>query len=58
MAGANIFVVYSAADPNNVTLSPRSGLGHFQSLYNPQAQVSLLPGSGISNGKLVANVRC
>ena len=58
MAGANIFVIYAAADGKNVTLSPRSGQGHKQPEANQQAQVSLLDGSGISNGVMTANVRC
>ncbi|RHZ60851.1 hypothetical protein CDV55_106235 [Aspergillus turcosus] len=57
MAGANIFVMY-AASANNVTVSPRSGKGHFQPGYNPEAEIELLDGTGISNGYMTANVRC
>lgn len=58
MKGANIFIVYSDADGQNVTVSPRLGQGNFQPQFNSQAQVSLLEGSGISNGMMTANVRC
>ena len=58
MAGANIFVVYADASGTNVTLSPRLGLGNFQPLFNSDAQVVLLEGSGIANGQMTANVRC
>jgi len=58
MKGANIFIVYSDSDGQNVTISPRLGLGNFQPQFNSQAQVSLLEGSGISNGVMTANVRC
>ena len=58
MRGANIFIVYSDSDGQNVTLSPRLGQGNFQPQFNSQAQVSLLEGSGISNGLMTANVRC
>lgn len=56
MAGANILVVYPNGD--NVTVSPRLGMGEIQPLYNSDAQVSLLGGSGVQNGVITANVRC
>lgn len=57
MAGADIFVLYSAPS-ENVTISPRSGTGHVQPRHNPKAQLSLLEGSGIQDGLITANVRC
>ncbi|KAL4867842.1 hypothetical protein BDV12DRAFT_170677 [Aspergillus spectabilis] len=57
MAGADIFVLYSASS-ENVTISPRSGTGHILPQYNSEAQVSLLEGSGIQDGMMTANVRC
>ncbi|KAL3444344.1 hypothetical protein BJX65DRAFT_297666 [Aspergillus insuetus] len=57
MANADMFVLY-AASSQNVTLSPRSGTGHVPPQYNPQADVSLLDGSGIEDGVMTANVRC
>lgn len=59
MAGSNIFVVYADSKGSNVTLSPRSGVGHVQPKFNRGAvQPSLLDGSGIANGIMTANVRC
>ena len=58
MSGSNMFVVYTSADGQNVTLSPRLGTGHSMPEYNQAANVSLLAGSGVSNGVMTANVRC
>ncbi|KAJ6110144.1 hypothetical protein N7486_002379 [Penicillium sp. IBT 16267x] len=58
MQGANIFVVYASSDGNNVTVSPRLGAEHVMPLYNSQAQLSVLNGSGINNGVMTANIRC
>lgn len=58
MAGANMFVVYSDAAGDNVTVSPRLGKGHVQPLFNPNAKISVMEGSGIQNGTMTANVRC
>lgn len=58
MAGSNIFVVYSSADGKNVTLSPRTASGHTQPRFNSAARAILLGGSGITNGTMVANIRC
>jgi len=58
MPGANIFIVYADADGKNVTLSPRLGIAQVEPLYDSAAQVSLLEGSGISNGVMTANIRC
>lgn len=58
MTGSNIFVVYTSNGGKNVTLSPRLGTGHVEPQFNSKAEVSLLDGSGISNGKMIANVKC
>ncbi|OJJ42161.1 hypothetical protein ASPZODRAFT_29416 [Penicilliopsis zonata CBS 506.65] len=60
MQGANIMLVYTAPDGHNVTVSPRLGVEHVMPLYNPQARVALLGGSGInsSTGAMTANIRC
>lgn len=58
MSGANIFVIYASADGSNVTLSTRRGTGHTEPQFSSNAQVSLLEGSGIVNGKMIANVKC
>ncbi|KAF2680400.1 iron reductase domain protein [Lentithecium fluviatile CBS 122367] len=57
MSGSNIFVVYTAGN-GNVTISPRLGTGEREPNFNSNAQVTLLEGSGVSNGKMVANVKC
>ena len=57
MAGANIFVIYSDGN-GNVTLSPRHGEGEFEPEHDNTANVTLLEGSGIHKGKMVANVLC
>ena len=58
MAGSNIFVVYPNSAGTNMTLSPRTGVGEVEPNYNPNAQVTLLSGSGISGGIMTANVKC
>ncbi|KKK22513.1 hypothetical protein AOCH_001732 [Aspergillus ochraceoroseus] len=58
MAGANIFLLYTAASSQNVTLSPRVGMGHVMPKYNAEDQITLLAGSGVQNGIMTANVRC
>jgi hypothetical protein len=58
MKGANIFMIYANAAGTNVTLSPRLGTGNQQPSADTTAEVTLLDGSGISAGMMVANVRC
>lgn len=58
MAGANIFIVYADAAGTNVTLSPRLGTGEVQPKSDTTAEVTLLGGSGITDGVMIANVRC
>lgn len=58
MSGSNMFVIYTSADGNNVTLSPRSSSGYDMPTLNSDTQVELLEGSGVSNGIMTANVKC
>lgn len=58
MSGSNIFAVYTSSDGKNVTLSPRLAGGYTLPRFNSDAKATLLEGSGISDGKMVANVRC
>ncbi|KAI7978312.1 hypothetical protein EIK77_001255 [Talaromyces pinophilus] len=58
MQGSNIFLVYGNGNGNNITVSPRLGGAYVEPLYNSKAQVTLLDGSGISNGTVTANIRC
>lgn len=57
MAGAEIFVMYQDGN-GNVTLSTRNGQGHVMPRYTDRSDVDLLAGSGVSNGEMIANVRC
>jgi hypothetical protein len=58
MTGSNIFVVYTNSAGNNVTLSPRAGKGHVEPEFSSGPQVSLIEGTGVSNGMMTANVKC
>jgi len=58
MKGANIFVIYPSANGTSITLSPRLASGEQQPLYNENAKVELLAGSGVANGMMIANVKC
>lgn len=58
MSNANMFLMHSSADGQNVTFSARHTSGHIMPTHNDAADVSLLDGSGISNGRMTANVRC
>lgn len=58
MTGSNIFLVYTSSGGNNVTVSPRLASGYREPNYNSDAQITLLEGSGVSNGRMIANVKC
>lgn len=58
MTGANIFMIYANSAGTNVTLSPRSGIGEKPPTTDSAASVTLLDGSGISDGMMKANVKC
>lgn len=58
MKGANIFVMYASANGQNVTVSPRLGTGNVMPQHDTAAQITLLEGTGISNGVMTANVQC
>ncbi|KAF2032415.1 hypothetical protein EK21DRAFT_110087 [Setomelanomma holmii] len=58
MSGSNMFIVYTNSAGSNVTLSPRTASGHNMPTSNNNAQVTLLEGSGVSNGIMTANVKC
>jgi hypothetical protein len=53
-----MFVMYTSADGTNVAVSPPLGTGHVQPQHDTSAQITLLEGSGVSNGVTTANVRC
>lgn len=58
MSNANMFVMYSSANGQNVTVSSRIASGHMMPTHSDAASVYLLDGSGISNGRMTANIRC
>ena len=58
MTGSNIFVMYTSSDGSNVTLSPRLGTGHVMPEHDTAAKITVLSGSGVSNGVMTANVQC
>lgn len=57
MAGAYMFIMYASGN-GNVTISPRMGLGEFMPQFLPTVKVELLQGSGMIDGKMVANFKC
>ncbi|GES57447.1 integral membrane protein [Aspergillus terreus] len=57
MTDGNLFVVYAGPD-GNVTLSPRKATGPIEPLYNSSIHATLLEGSGIRHGLMIANIRC
>jgi hypothetical protein len=58
MAGSKMLIVYQSANGQNVTLSGRSGSGHVMPQADDSVKATLLEGSGIVNGQMVANIRC
>ncbi|OJJ46673.1 hypothetical protein ASPZODRAFT_152120 [Penicilliopsis zonata CBS 506.65] len=57
MTHGNLFIVYSAS-ADNVTLSTRKALGHYEPVYDSEVEATLLDGSGIVDGVMTANIRC
>lgn len=59
MAGASMFIMY-ADGAGNVTVSPRLGTGEVQPQYSASsaADITLLSGSGVTDGKMIANLLC
>lgn len=58
MDGANMYIVYSSSDGENITISSRLGNGHRAPEYSSDTQLTVLDGSGVSNNTLYANIRC
>ncbi|GAB7352716.1 hypothetical protein MBLNU459_g3071t1 [Dothideomycetes sp. NU459] len=58
MKGSNMFIIYADSTGNNVTVSPRLGTGDVEPNYNANGQITMLEGSGISNGVMTANFKC
>lgn len=59
MSGSNMFILYQNG-AGNVTLSSRQGQGERMPVYNAAtaSNLVLMSGSGIVNGKMVANIMC
>lgn len=57
--GSNMLILYANGD-GNVTVSSRIGTGEVQPKYSAStaADIELLAGSGVSDGMMVANIRC
>ncbi|KAJ5160294.1 uncharacterized protein N7482_007298 [Penicillium canariense] len=58
MKDSLMFVVYSNAGQNNVTISPRLSSGEQEPVYSSSISLDILEGTGISNGTMTANFRC
>ncbi|KAL6402745.1 hypothetical protein AUP68_14081 [Ilyonectria robusta] len=57
MSGSDMFVIYQDGS-GNVTLSTRAGKGHYMPQYTQRSDIELLTGSGVVDGKMIANIRC
>lgn len=59
MAGSNMLIMYTDG-AGNVTVSSRQGKGHVEPQYSvtSASTITLLPGSGVTDGKMVANLLC
>ncbi len=58
MKDSLMFIVYTAANGRNVTVSPRIGTGHSEPTYTTDVSVFLLPGSGLINDTYIINAKC
>lgn len=56
MAGATMFLLYEDGQ-GNVTISNREGRGHTMPLPSEQDSIALLDGSGVKDGRMIANAR-
>lgn len=56
MSGAAMFLMYEDGE-GNVTVSNREGTGHTMPLPTEQDSIVLLDGSGVVDGRMIANVR-
>ncbi|CCF35780.1 integral membrane protein [Colletotrichum higginsianum] len=57
MSNSNMFIMYTDGN-GNVTVSARTARGHTMPQVSQGTTLELLAGSGIENGKMIANVRC
>ncbi|GJC80068.1 cellobiose dehydrogenase [Colletotrichum tofieldiae] len=55
MSNSNMFLMYTDGN-GNVTVSPRTARGHNMPTLSQSTSLQLLAGSGIENGKMIANL--
>jgi hypothetical protein len=57
---ALVFVAYRSSDGKSITVSPRLATEHSQPQHDPVKDISVtvLSGSGVSNGNIVVNAKC
>ena len=58
MSGSNMFIIYTAGNGQNITLSPRKSSGRSMPQSDSSIQAELLDGSGVSGSNMVANIKC
>ncbi|KAK1972730.1 integral membrane protein [Colletotrichum sublineola] len=57
MSNSNMFIMYTDGS-GNVTISPRTARGHNMPTLSSSTDLQLLAGSGVKDGKMIANVLC
>jgi len=58
MLDSNMFIIYTDSSGSNVTVSPRLGSGYEEPKYTSDTKISILDGTGVSNGVMTANFKC
>ncbi|KAK2026248.1 integral membrane protein [Colletotrichum zoysiae] len=57
MSNSNMFIMYTDGS-GNVTVGPRTSRGHNMPTLSSSTNLQLLAGSGVKDGKMIANVLC
>jgi hypothetical protein len=58
MDNSLIFMAYSDTTGKNITLSPRLSYNEVEPSYTSNVSLTVLPGSGITNGSMTVNAMC
>jgi hypothetical protein len=58
MKGSDMMIIYTNSDGSNVTVSPRTSSGETTPTFDSTKRITLLAGSGVSNGQMTANIKC
>ncbi|KAI2746649.1 hypothetical protein DTO013E5_150 [Penicillium roqueforti] len=58
MKDSLMFVIYSKANGENITFSPRLSSGEQEPVYSSSIKVDILNGTGISDNVMTVNARC